>query len=58
MFVDLQFGLRRHRSNTAQRLEKLEEEKKKSANTMHIKWVDNPVPLTGNRKHFFYFHLK
>uniref|UniRef100_T1I6Y7 Uncharacterized protein n=1 Tax=Rhodnius prolixus TaxID=13249 RepID=T1I6Y7_RHOPR len=43
---DLQFGLRRHRSNTAQRLEKLEEEKKKSANTMHIKWVDNPVPLT------------
>uniref|UniRef100_A0A023F2U5 Putative stress-activated map kinase-interacting protein 1 n=1 Tax=Triatoma infestans TaxID=30076 RepID=A0A023F2U5_TRIIF len=47
---DLQFGLRRHRSNTAQRLEKLEEEKKKSANTMHIKWVDNPVPLSDEER--------
>ncbi|XP_066909105.1 target of rapamycin complex 2 subunit MAPKAP1 isoform X2 [Halyomorpha halys] len=47
---DLQFGLRRHRSNTAQRLEKMEAEKKKAANTIHVKWVTNPVPLSAEAR--------
>lgn len=47
---DLQFGLRRHRSNTAQRLEKMEAEKKKAANTIHVKWVTNPVPLSAETR--------
>ncbi|XP_014251577.1 target of rapamycin complex 2 subunit MAPKAP1 [Cimex lectularius] len=47
---DLQFGLRRHRLNTAQRLEKLEEEKKKAANIMHVKWEANPNPLSAEER--------
>ncbi|KAL1132028.1 hypothetical protein AAG570_011637 [Ranatra chinensis] len=47
---DLQFGLHRHRSNTAQRLERMEEEKKKAANVIHVKWVTNPVPLTDEER--------
>lgn len=44
----MDFGGHRLRSNTAQRLEKMDQERKKAAKTKHIKWEMNPVALTSN----------
>lgn len=50
--LDLDFGRpRRYRSNTAVRLQKMDEERKIAANTRHIRWEKNPVPLTGQSNH-------
>ncbi|XP_008547321.1 target of rapamycin complex 2 subunit MAPKAP1 [Microplitis demolitor] len=43
--IDMSFG-HRPRSNTAQRLEKMELERKKSAKVKHIKWESKSVRLT------------
>lgn len=48
--IDLEFGLRRQRSNTAIRLEKMDRERKEAANITRVKW-ENPRPfalLPGN----------
>ncbi|XP_034949832.1 target of rapamycin complex 2 subunit MAPKAP1 [Chelonus insularis] len=45
MQMDMEFG-HRPRSNTAQRLEKMEMERKKSAKVKHIKWESNPINMT------------
>lgn len=42
--IDLEFGIRRQRSNTAIRLEKMDKEKKEAANITRIKW-ENPRPF-------------
>lgn len=47
--LDLDFGRHRHRSNTAQRLQKMDEERKRASNTRHIKWEKCPVTLTGKK---------
>ncbi|KAF4529322.1 hypothetical protein B566_EDAN011416 [Ephemera danica] len=44
---DLDFGAHRQRSNTAQRLEKMEREWKKAAKIKHIKW-ENPQQVIPN----------
>lgn len=36
----------RQRSNTAQRLEKMDMERKKAAKVKHVKWEHNPSPIT------------
>lgn len=41
-------GAHRRRSNTAQRLEKLNREKKNQAKVKVITWKKNPQTLTGN----------
>lgn len=41
----MEFG-HRPRSNTAQRLEKMEIERKKASKVKHIKWEQNPVNLS------------
>lgn len=41
----MEFG-RRPRSNTAQRLEKMEMERKKAAKVKHIKWEQNPINMS------------
>lgn len=38
MYVDLEFGAHRARSNTAARLEKMDRDRKRAAKTKHIKW--------------------
>lgn len=38
---DMEFG-HRARSNTAQRLEKMDQERKKAAKVKHVKWDQNP----------------
>ncbi|XP_065210665.1 target of rapamycin complex 2 subunit MAPKAP1 [Planococcus citri] len=43
-YSDLEFGLRRQRSNTAIRLEKMDRERKEAANITHIKW-EKPRPF-------------
>ncbi|KAK0180037.1 hypothetical protein PV327_005720 [Microctonus hyperodae] len=43
--MNMEFG-RRPRSNTAQRLEKMEMERKKAAKVKHIKWEQNPVDMS------------
>lgn len=48
--LDMDFGVPRMRSNTAQRLEKLDLAQKKAAKVKHVKWEMNPVPLTDAQK--------
>lgn len=48
--LDMDFGMHRLRSNTAQRLEKLEIAQKRAAKVKHIKWETNPVPLTDEER--------
>lgn len=43
--VDLEFT-HRQRTNTAQRLEKMDQEKKKASEIKHIKWKNNPNHLS------------
>ncbi|XP_043275029.1 stress-activated map kinase-interacting protein 1 [Venturia canescens] len=43
--MDMEFGLRA-RSNTAQRLEKMDLERKKAAKVKHIKWDQNPENIS------------
>ncbi|RZC35178.1 target of rapamycin complex 2 subunit MAPKAP1 [Asbolus verrucosus] len=43
--LDMDFGLR-YRSNTAVRLEKLEQVKKKTSRMKHVKWEMNKTPLS------------
>lgn len=45
----MEFG-HRPRSNTAQRLEKMEMERKKAAKMKHIKWEPKPVNITEDEK--------
>jgi hypothetical protein len=47
--TDLDFGAHRQRSNTAQRLEKMEREWKKAAKIKHVKW-ENPQQALSNSK--------
>lgn len=44
--TDLEFGLRRQRSNTAIRLEKMDKEKREAASITHVKWT-NPRPFAS-----------
>lgn len=46
LLLDLEFGI--YRSNTAARLKRMEEEQKRNANTMHIKWEPHAAALSGN----------
>lgn len=48
LFLGLDFGRHRHRSNTAQRLMKMDEERKKESTVRHVKWEKSKVTLTGN----------
>ncbi|CAH0771797.1 unnamed protein product [Bemisia tabaci] len=45
---DLEFGI--YRSNTAARLKRMEEEQKRNANTMHIKWEPHAAALSEEDK--------
>jgi len=45
---DLDFGAHRARSNTVQRLKKMERERKRASETKVIKWENNPSTLSGN----------
>ncbi|XP_011304449.1 target of rapamycin complex 2 subunit MAPKAP1 [Fopius arisanus] len=47
--MDMEFG-HRPRSNTAQRLEKMEMERKKAAKIKHIKWEPNPINMNEEEK--------
>lgn len=44
--LDMDFGMHRMRSNTAQRLEKLELAQKKAAKIKHVKWTPAPQIIT------------
>uniref|UniRef100_A0A1B6BX00 Target of rapamycin complex 2 subunit MAPKAP1 n=2 Tax=Clastoptera arizonana TaxID=38151 RepID=A0A1B6BX00_9HEMI len=50
LHADLDFGRHRHRSNTAQRLQKMDEEKKRSSNVRHVKWEKCPLTLTDEER--------
>lgn len=51
---DWDFGGHRHRTNTAQRLEKMEQERRKAAKIKHVKWEYNPVTIsTEEREQLF-----
>lgn len=61
--MDSEFGMHRSRSNTAQRLEKLELAQKRAAKVKHIKWEKHPVPISEEEKNSLfakrdYKHLK
>ncbi|XP_011159983.2 target of rapamycin complex 2 subunit MAPKAP1 [Solenopsis invicta] len=43
--MEMEFS-HRQRSNTAQRLEKMDMERKKAAKVKHVKWEHNPSPIT------------
>lgn len=47
---DIDFQVPRLRSNTAQRLEKLEKAQKKAATVKHIKWELNNLPLSNEER--------
>ena len=47
VITDIDFGIHRQRSTTAQRLEKMDQDRKKTNRTKHVKWEWNPVVLTG-----------
>lgn len=47
---EIQSGGHRHRTDTAQRLEKMEQERRRAAKIKHIKWEMNPVPLTSEER--------
>lgn len=44
---DIDFGIHRQRSSTAQRLEKMDQDRKKTNRIKHVKWEWNPAILTG-----------
>lgn len=48
--LDMDFGIHRMRSNTAQRLEKLDLAQKKAAKIKHVKWETNSQPLSQEEK--------
>lgn len=50
---DIDFGIHRQRSSTAQRLEKMDQDRKKTNRIKHVKWEWNPVVLTGNVVNLF-----
>lgn len=54
MQIDMDFGMHRQRSNTAVRLEKLEQARKKAAKVKHIKWeTTQPRPTEAELKELF-----
>lgn len=46
--LDMDFGMHRQRSNTAVRLEKLDQARRKAAKIKHIKWEPTQRPLTDD----------
>lgn len=48
---DIDFGIHRQRSSTAQRLEKMDQDRKKTNRVKHVKWEWSPVVLTGRSLH-------
>lgn len=50
-------GGHRHRSNTAQRLERLRKEKQMQAKIAYIQWKEYPNQLSGNEFEKIYFYL-
>lgn len=44
--LDMDFNIHRHRSNTAARLEKLDQARKKAAKVKHIKWEPLQAPVS------------
>jgi hypothetical protein len=47
---DIDFGIHRQRSTTAQRLEKMDQDRKKTNRIKHVKWEWNPVVLTDDER--------
>ncbi|XP_069697970.1 target of rapamycin complex 2 subunit MAPKAP1 isoform X2 [Periplaneta americana] len=47
---DIDFGIHRQRSSTAQRLEKMDQDRKKTNRIKHIKWEWSPVILTDEER--------
>nr|CAD7587323.1 unnamed protein product [Timema genevievae] len=47
---DMEFGAHRQRSNTAQRLEKMDQDRKRAARIKHIKWEWSPAVLTDEER--------
>lgn len=45
--LDMNFGLHRQRSNTAARLEKMDQARKKASKVKLVKWETNKEPLTA-----------
>nr|CAD7411107.1 unnamed protein product [Timema poppensis] len=50
MCVDMEFGAHRQRSNTAQRLEKMDQDRKRAARIKHIKWEWSPAVLSDEER--------
>jgi cytochrome oxidase assembly protein ShyY1 len=50
---DIDFGIHRQRSSTAQRLEKMDQDRKKTNRIKHVKWEWSPVVLTGRFVNLF-----
>nr|CAD7443180.1 unnamed protein product [Timema bartmani] len=46
----MEFGAHRQRSNTAQRLEKMDQDRKRAARIKHIKWEWSPAVLTDEER--------
>lgn len=57
LISDIDFGIHRQRSTTAQRLEKMDQDRKKTNRIKHIKWEWNPVVLTGMSVHLLLYEL-
>ncbi|XP_049954431.1 target of rapamycin complex 2 subunit MAPKAP1 [Schistocerca serialis cubense] len=47
---DIGFGIHRQRSNTAQHLERMNQERKRAAGIKHIKWESNPNVLSSEER--------
>ncbi|XP_063226054.1 stress-activated map kinase-interacting protein 1 isoform X2 [Bacillus rossius redtenbacheri] len=48
--IQTEFGAHRQRSNTAQRLEKMEQDRKRAAKVKHVKWEWSPALLTDDER--------
>jgi hypothetical protein len=51
LISDIDFGIHRQRSTTAQRLEKMDQDRKKTNRIKNMKWEWSPVVLTGMSFH-------
>jgi hypothetical protein len=57
LISDIDFGIHRQRSNTAQRLEKMDQDRKKTSRIKHVKWEWSSAVLTGTTVHLLSYEV-